>query len=148
MGRPSCRSTLARTIRTALGKITVEDIFQPRLGAVGPVTFGDEDTHDRIGDFAGFVGLDDGAGLARQILVSRNTAENELEPDAGCNTGAIFDFDGLETDVIGVFQRRNGAAAIESDIEFAGQTIERALVQDMKVPRTGIGPGIDQFLPA
>ena len=80
--------------------------------------------------------------------MSRNAAENELEPDAGCNTGAIFDFDGLEADVIGVFKRRNGAAAIEGDIEFAGQAIERALVQDMKVPRTGIGPGIDQFLRA
>ena len=80
--------------------------------------------------------------------MSRNAAENELEPDAGLNAGAIFDFDGLEADVIGVFKRWNGAAAVECDIEFAGQTIERALVQDMKVPRTGIGPGIDQFLPA
>ena len=52
----------------ALGKIAVEDIFQPRFVAVGPVSLGNEDAHDRIGDFAGFVWLDDGAGLARQIL--------------------------------------------------------------------------------
>ena len=60
-----------------------------------------------------------------------NAADNELKPDAGCDTGAILDLNGLEADVIGVLECRDRAAAVKGDIEFAWQTIERTLIQNM-----------------
>ena len=88
-----------KTVKTArLGRIAVEHIFQPRLGTVGAVSLGNVDAHDRVGDLGGFAGLDDGAGLARQIPVPGDAADNELEPDARRDARAVFDFYRLKAD--------------------------------------------------
>ncbi len=118
-----------KTVKTArLGHIAVEDIFQPRLGPVGAVSLGNVDAHDRVGDLGGFAGLDDGAGLARQIPMPGDTADNELEPDARRDARAVFDLHRLKADVVGVLERRDRAAAVEGDVELARQTVERALI--------------------
>src|SRR3984893_17422161 len=118
-----------KTVKTArLGRIVVEHIFQPRLGTVGAVSLGNVDAHDRVGDLGGFAWLDDGAGLARQIPVPGDAADNELEPDARRDARAVFDLHRLKADVVGVLERRDRAAAVEGDVELAGQTVERALI--------------------
>src|SRR5581483_8731100 len=40
----------------------------------------------------------------------------------------------------------NGAGAVESDVEFARQTVERAVIENVKVPFAGKGTRIDQLL--
>ena len=118
-----------KTVKAArLGRIAVEHIFQPRLGTVGAVSLGNVYAHDRLGDLGGFVGLDDSAGLARQIPVPGDAAHNELEPDARHDARAVFDLHRLKADVVGVLKRRDRATAVEGDVELAGQTVERALI--------------------
>ena len=54
--------------------------------------------------------------------------------------------DGLEADVVRVFQHRNAAGAVEGDVELARQAVERALVEDVEVPFARIRPRVDQLL--
>src|SRR5208283_2670882 len=93
----------------------------------------------------GLARRNDDAGLAREITVTGNAADDELEPDAWRDICAILDLNGLEANIIGVLERRDRTATIKGDIEFAWQTIERALIQNMKVPRARIGPCIDEL---
>jgi len=76
--------------------------------------------------------------------VTGNAADNELKPDAGCDTGAILDLNGLEAMSL-VSSSVGIAPRVKGDIEFAWQTIERTLIQNMKVPRARIGPCIDEL---
>ena len=124
----------------------VEDVFEPRLGAVGAVAVVDEDAHHGIGHLGGVFGLDDDAGSASEILMPGDAAEHELEPDARLDAEAVLHGDGLEADVVGVFEHRDHAAAVEADIEFARDAIERAVVEDVEMPFARIRPGIDQLL--
>ena len=86
------------------------------------------------------------AGLAREILVAGDAAEQQPEPDAGLDAEAVLHLHGLEADVVGVLQRRNDAAAVEGDVELARQAVERALVEDVEVPFARIGARVDQLL--
>ncbi len=124
----------------------VEDVFEPRLGAVGAVAVVDEDAHYGVGDLGGVFRLDDDAGSAGEILVPGDAAEHELEPNARFDAEAILHRDGLEADVVGVFQHRDQAAAVEADVELARDAVERAVVEDVEMPFAGIGPRIDQLL--
>ena len=124
----------------------VEHIFEPRLGAVGAVAVVDEDAHHGVGDLGGVVGLDDDAGIAGEILVAGDAAEHEAEPDAGLDAEAVLHLDGLEADIVGIFQHRDDAAAVEADIEFARDAVERAVVEDVEMPFARVGPGVEQFL--
>jgi hypothetical protein len=59
---------------------------------------------------------------------------NELEPDAGLDSPIVFDLHGPKADVIGVFESWDRAAAVEGNVEFALQVVERALgVKDGEV---------------
>src|ERR1700722_1567198 len=124
----------------------VENVFEPRLGAVGAVAVVDEDAHYGVGDLGGVFRLDDDAGIAGKILKPGDAAEHELEPDAWRDAEAVFHRDGLEADVVGVFQHRDQAAAVEADIELARDAVERAVVEDVEMPFAGIRPRIDQLL--
>ena len=95
----------------------VENIFQARLGAVGAVAMVDVDAHDGVGDLGRIGGLDDDAGLAREILVAGDAAEHEAEPDARFRAESVHHLNGLEADVVGVLKHRNNAAAVEADVE-------------------------------
>ena len=74
------------------------------------------------------------------------SAQPQPEPDAGIEAKAVLYLDRLETDVIGILQHRDDAAAAESDIELARQSIKRAVVEDVEVPLARIRTGVEQLL--
>ena len=75
-----------------------------------------------------------------------DAAEREAKPDARFDAEAVLHLDRLEADVVGVFQHRNAPGAVEADIEFARQAVERALVENVEVPFARVRPRVDQFL--
>ena len=124
----------------------VEHIFEARLGAIGAIAVVDEDAHDRVRDLGRLVGFDDDAGVARKVLMAGDAAKHEAEPDARLDAEALLHVDGLETDVVGVFQHRDHAGAVEADVELARNAEERTVVEDVEMPCARIRPRIDQLL--
>ena len=124
----------------------VDDVFEPRLVAVGAVAVIGEHAHDRVGHLGGVGRAHDHAGLAREILVTGDAAEHQPEPDARLDAEAVLHRHGLEADVVGVLERGDDAAAVIGDVELARQPVERALVEDVEVPLARIGPRVDQLL--
>ena len=124
----------------------IEHVFQPRLVAVGAVAVLDVDAHDRVGDFGGVLRLHQHPGVAREIAMAGDAAEREAEPHARLDAVSVDHLDGRKADVVGVFQHRNDAAAVEADIEFARQAVERAVVEDVEVPFARIRTRVDQLL--
>ena len=141
--RPSFSSVSATTFSMPSA---IDDVFQPRLVAVGAVAVVDEHAHHRVGDLGGVGRAHHHAGLAREILVPGDAAEHQAEPDAGLDAEAVLHLDRLEADVVGVLQRGDDAAAVIGDVELARQPVERALVEDVEVPLARIGPRVEQFL--
>ena len=90
--------------------------------------------------------LDDDAGVAGEIPVAGDAAEREAKPDAGLDAEAVLHLDRREGDVVGVFQHRDLAGAVEGDVELARQPVQRAIVEDVIVPLARIGAGVDQLL--
>ena len=124
----------------------VDDVFEPRLGAVGAVAMVDEHAHDGIGHLGGVRGLHHDAGLARKVPVAGDAADHQPKPNAALESETVLHRDCLEADVVGVLEHRNDAAAVEADIELARQAVERALVEDVEMPFAGVGAGVDQLL--
>ena len=124
----------------------VEHVFQPRLGAVGAVAVIDEHAHHRVGDLRGVGGLHQHAGVAREIVCPVMPPRQSRNQTPGSRPKPSFTCDGLEADVVGVFQHRNDAGAVEGDVELARQAVERAVVEDVEVPFARIRPRVDQLL--
>ena len=82
----------------------------------------------------------------RKASVAGETAKAEPKPDARLEPEASFTCYRLEADVVGVFQHRDHAGAVEADIEFARQAVERAVVENVEVPFARIRPRVDQLL--
>ena len=81
-----------------------------------------------------------------QNPVPGDAAEPEAKPDAGLGAKAVLHLDRGERDVVGVFQHRDLAGAVEGDVELARQPVQRAIVEDMVVPLPRIFAGIQQLL--
>ena len=81
-----------------------------------------------------------------KVLMAGDAAEHEAEPDARLDAEAVFDLDGLKSDVVGVFQHRDRAGAVEADIELARDAVERAVVENVEMPFARVRPGVDQLL--
>ena len=124
----------------------VDHIFHARLETVGAIPGIDEDPHDGICDLGRVRRLDDDSGILGEILVAGDPADAQAKPDARLNAEAILHFDRRESDIVGVFEYRDLAGAVESDVELARQSSQRAIVEDVVVPFTGIGARVDQFL--
>ena len=124
----------------------VDDVFEPRLGAVGAVAVIDEYAHDGVGHLGGVGGFDHHAGLAREVPVPGDAADHQAKPHAGHDLAALLHLDRLEADVVGILKHGNDAAAVEADIELARQAVERAFVEDVEMPFARVGPGVDQLL--
>src|SRR5262249_6811697 len=124
----------------------IKNIFQPRLGAVGAVAVIDENANHCVGNLAGVGRFNDDAGIARKILVAGQTAEAEPEPDPRIETKSLFHRRRLKADVVGVLQNWNSAGTVEGNIEFARQTVQRPIVEDVEVPFARIRPSVDKFL--
>ena len=106
----------------------------------------DEDAHDGVRHFGRFLRLDDDVGIFCKILVAGDAAKPEAKPDAGLDAKAVRHLDRRKGDVVGLFQHRDLAGAVEGDVEFARQSVQRAVVEDVVVPLARIGPGVQQFL--
>ena len=85
----------------------VEHVFQPRLGAVGAVAVFDEHAHHRVRHLQASAGRTSTPVSRGEIVMAGDAAEAEPEPDAGRKAEAVFHLDGLEADVVGVFQHRH-----------------------------------------
>ena len=114
---------------------SVEHVFQPRLVAVGTIAIFDEDAHDGVGNADGFIRLENDPGIAGEILVAGDAAERQAEIDARFNAKSFTHLDGLKGDVVGFFQRGDAPSSVKRDIELARQAVERALVEDVIMPR-------------
>ena len=102
--------------------------------------------HDRVGDFRRVLRTDHNAGVAREVAMACDAAERKAEPHARVDAVPVDHLDGLKAYVVGVFQHRDDAAAIEPDIELARQAVERAVIENVEVPLARIRPRVDQFL--
>src|SRR5580765_3726 len=94
----------------------------------------DEDAHHRVGDFGRVRKLNHYTGIASEVLVARDATEAEPKINAWLDAETRLHIDRLEADVVGILENGNCACAIEGDIEFSGQTIERAVVQNVEMP--------------
>jgi hypothetical protein len=86
------------------------------------------------------------AGVAREILVTGDSAERETEIDARRDAMLVVHDNGLKADVIGVFQRADQSRAIKGDVELARQSVQRAIVEDVMMHGARIGTRIDELL--
>ena len=78
--------------------------------------------------------------------MSRDAAYPQAKPDARFDAEAILYLDRGKRDVVGIFEHRNLAGAVEGDVELARQPSERPVVENMIVPLPRIGTGIEQLL--
>src|ERR1019366_8747623 len=124
----------------------VEHVFETRLQPVGAVADLNEHTNDGVRDLGGVLRLDDDSGFPGEILVAGNAAYAQAKPDAGLDAETVLHFDRGEGDVVGVFKHRDLAGAVESDVELARQSRQRAVVENVVVPFAGVFAGVDQFL--
>ena len=81
-----------------------------------------------------------------KILVAGDAADPEAKPDAGLDAEPVLHLDRGEGDVVGVFEHRDLAGAVEGDVELARQSRQRAVVEDVVVPLAGVFAGVEQFL--
>src|SRR5215510_10513867 len=124
----------------------VEHVFKSRLVAVGTIAVVYEYTHHCIGHRCRIRGPDDDAGVAGKTTVACKPAEAKTEPDAGLKPESVVYLHRLETDIISVFQHGYHARAVEPDVEFSRQTVERSVVENMEMPFTRIRARVDQLL--
>ena len=124
----------------------VDHVFHPRLEAVGAVAGVDEDADDGVRHLGRVRRLDDDVGVFGKILVAGDAAEAQAKPDAGLDAETVLHLDRGKRDVVGVFQHRDLAGAVEGDVELARQAGQRAVVEDVVVPLAGIFAGVEQFL--
>src|SRR5262249_43037749 len=73
-------------------------------------------------------------------------AQEEPKPHSRLDAETIPHLDGLEADIVGVLEHRYDAAAVEADVELAGDAVKRAVVEDVEVPFARIRARVDQLL--
>jgi hypothetical protein len=79
-----------------------------------------EDAHHRIGHHGRLAGLDDGAGLAAEVLVAGDAAQKQAEPHARLHAEPILHLYRLEPDVVGVLQHCDGPAPSKPTLNLRG----------------------------
>ncbi len=119
---------LERKMFFRLGEETVQPqafqhIFEPRLLAVGAIAVIDEAPHQGERYRRAFLRSDQQPGVAREIAVPGDAAEQDPEIDAGRDGLALADRDRRKADVVGVLEHRNRAAAVEPHVELARQAV-------------------------
>ena len=78
--------------------------------------------------------------------MSGDAAYPQAKPDTRFDAEAILYLDCGERDVVGVFEHRDLAGAVEGDVELARQSRQRAVVEDVVVPFARVFAGVEQFL--
>ena len=80
-----------------------------------------EDAYHRGGNGDELIRTQQQAAIGRKLLVPRDAAQQHAKVHARRHTPAFTDPHSNEADVIGIGQRRDGAAVIEGDVELARQ---------------------------
>src|SRR5438128_1026040 len=124
----------------------VQQILQPRLFAIGAIAMIDENPQNCVGEGNTFLRLDKNAAVAREVFVAGDAAQCESKVHARGKFFVFIHADGCESDVIGVFERADRAAAIEGDVEFSRQAIKLTMVEDEMVQFFRQRTRVDQFL--
>src|SRR6185437_4233885 len=108
-------------------------VFEACLLAIGAVAVIDIDTDHggRNGD--GLLRPDQHASILRKLPMTGDSTQQDAKIDAGRHAASFADAYCLEANVVCVCQYTDGAAAVESDVEFARQFIEIARVEDVVV---------------
>ena len=117
-----------------------EQMLEARLLAVRAIAVGNENAHERNDDFVQLCRFDEDAEVAGKCLVAGRAAESDAEEDLAIGE------DGFDTDVVGIFDRADQTTAIERNVEFAGQIVERAVIDDNLSEVLAEGQNIDQFM--
>ena len=115
----------------------VDQVLQPRLLPIGAVAILIEDTNHGGGDRYSLFRAQQQAAIGGKLLVSRNAAKQNAKIDACRNIAALANMRRNETYIVGVRNHADGAAAVESDVELARQSIHVARIQDVVVERFG-----------
>src|SRR5262249_58055135 len=106
---------------------TLDQVFEPRLFAVGAVAMVDENAHDRDGGVDHFVRFEQDAAVLRETAVAGEAAEPHAEIDAFRHRLPRTDPDRGEADIVRVFQNADSPGAVERNVELARQPIELAM---------------------
>src|SRR6266481_4026024 len=67
-----------------------------------------------------------------------NAAHAQAKPDAGLDTESVLHLHRREGDVVGVFEHRDLAGAVERDVELARQSRQRTVIENVVVPLAGV----------
>src|SRR5437762_10644785 len=90
----------------------------------------DEGAHQSERHWRAFLRPDQQAGITGKVAVAGDAAEQDTEIDAGRDSLALPDRYRRKADVIGIFQHRHAAAAVETDVELARQAVELPMLQN------------------
>jgi hypothetical protein len=124
----------------------VEHVFEPRLLAIGAIAMIDEDANERERDRCALLRPQQQPRVAGEIAVAGNAAEQHAEIDSGRNRLTLAHRNRREPDVVRVLEHRDAAAAVERNVELAGQAVEFAMLKDRVVQVATERPRVDQFV--
>src|ERR1043166_604163 len=99
-------------------------MLQTRLLAIRPAATRDIDPDDGPNHFSNLRGRNDDAEIAGEGLVPRRAAEGDAKKQF------VADAHRLDSNVIGILDRADQAAAVESNVELARQIVEGPIIQD------------------
>src|SRR5258708_2908388 len=105
----------------------IEQVFETCLFPVAPVAMLEIGSNDGGGNGNTFLGREEDAAVAGEILVAGDSAELHAKVNARLTArraGAYRD----KANVVGVFERADRPAAVESDVELARQAVHFAVV--------------------
>jgi len=125
---PGKRQVRGRLAHRLLDAPPVDQVFEPGPPPVGAVAVRDKHSQDRVGGRDDLLGKEQHAGIAREALVAGQAAQQHAEIDARGDRLPRPDTNRGKADVVGVFQDREPAAAVEGDVELARQAVELAMV--------------------
>ena len=106
----------------------------------------DEGAHQSERHWRAFLRPDQQAGITGKVAVAGDAAEQDTEIDAGRDSLALPDRYRRKADVIGIFQHRHAAAAVETDVELARQAVELPMLQNGVVELATQRPRVDQLV--
>src|ERR1700753_1797461 len=99
-------------------------MFEPGLLAIATITVGNINADQRHHYGVQFSGLHQGTNVTRKSFVTSRATHGDAKKDF------FADFHGPGADVICILHRVDQPATVESNVEFAGQVIERPVVED------------------
>src|SRR5205085_5671432 len=116
-----------------------------RLFAIRAVAMLGEDTDNCDRGRHALIRAQQKTAVLGKLLVPGNSRQFEAKVNARLNSLVLFHAHRSEPDVIGVGQHANSAAPIKSDVEFAGQSIKVAMIENIVVQPLGQWAGVEKL---